>query len=333
MVLREITRKYFTSYLKDNCGFSDCTIVSYKTTMVQLIIYMEQVAGIMRDDIKVEDFTFARLNGFLDWLETERKVSISTRNNRLASLKTFFRYASHLCPEHLDVYHAVHAIKAKKMPQPVISYLTKAAVIFLMESIDSRDKVGLRDLAIIVLLYESAARVSELIGIRRNSLNLGEKAQVTLTGKGNKTRILPINAKVAALLKRYTNAYNIQDDEFLFFNKKREKLTRQGVAYILEKHISKAREAEANLFPTTFSPHCMRHSKAMHLLESGVQLYEIRDFLGHVSIMTTEIYARANPELKRRYLKEYTDKLNTADDFSEEQKETLEEWLTGAKHD
>ena len=151
-----------------------------------------------------------------------------------------------------------------------------------------------------------------------------------VTGKGNKTRIIPISSKAVSILNKYTAVYKIFDStEMLFTNKQSRPLTRSGIAYILRKHSDSARVKNPPIFGTAaIHPHVLRHSKAMHLLESGVNLIYIRDFLGHSSVITTEIYAKANPEIKRKYLESAASNIDTSvNKFSEKEKETLLEWL------
>ena len=183
------------------------------------------------------------------------------------------------------------------------------------------------DLCIISLLYESAARVTEFTNIKCYELKTTIPATLVLHGKGNKTRIVPVDKSVINLLKEYINTYEINPDEYLFFNSRRQKLTRKGIEYIVEKHFVIAKENNPELFPETFSPHCLRHSRAMHLLENGVNLIYIRDLLGHVSVTTTEIYSKANPEIKRKHIQEATKQLIDLEDYDIQEKDDLMEWL------
>ena len=209
-----------------------------------------------------------------------------------------------------------------------MNYLTVQAFEFLISIFNKRDLKQLRDMCIILLLYESGARVSELINIKVIEFRQTTPHTLILHGKGNKTRIVPIDSSVASLLTRYISLYNVSDQEYLFFNSRREKLTREGVNYILQVYFKKAKELRPDLFPVTISPHCLRHSKAMHLLENGVNLIYIRDLLGHVSVTTTEIYSKANPEIKRKHITEASKQLIGDDNgYSDEEKDELLNWL------
>ncbi|MGN8644398.1 tyrosine-type recombinase/integrase, partial [Catenibacterium mitsuokai] len=148
-----------------------------------------------------------------------------------------------------------------------MNYLTVEAFQDMLKSFDKNNMTDLRDLAIILTLYESGARVSELINIKLSDLRLTKPASVVLYGKGRKVRIIPLDYSVTEILKKYITVYKTKDSEYLFFNSKGEKLTREGVNYILQKHFIKAKEQNITIYPNTISPHCLRHSKAMHLLE------------------------------------------------------------------
>lgn len=208
-----------------------------------------------------------------------------------------------------------------------MNYLTVEAFQDMLKSFDKNNMRDLRDLAIILTLYESGARVSELINIKLPDLRLTKPASVVLYGKGRKVRIIPLDYSVTEILKKYITIYKIKDSEYLFFNSKGKKLTREGVNYILQKHFIKAKEKNLIIYPNTISPHCLRHSKAMHLLENGVNLIYIRDILGHSSVTTTEIYSKANPEVKRKHLLEVASKLKIEDNYSDEEKDELLDWL------
>lgn len=232
--------------------------------------------------------------------------------------------------EYLDTFQAVLDIPPKKGTSKTVDYLTVEAIMLLLKEPDSDSHSGIRDLAILSLLYESGCRVQELIDLRYGDLSLNSPATISVTGKGNKTRIIPISSKVVSILNKYTAIYKISDStEMLFTNRQSKPLTRSGIAYILKKHSDSARVKNPQIFGiAAIHPHVLRHSKAMHLLESGVNLIYIRDFLGHSSVITTEIYAKANPEIKRKYLENAASNIDiSVNKFSEKEKESLLEWL------
>lgn len=170
----------------------------------------------------------------------------------------------------------------------------------------NKTKEGRRDLVLLSLMYDSGARVQEIADLKVSDVRATEPATVKLTGKGNKSRIVPLMRPMAQLLKQYLDengwAEPYARDYPLFQNRANSKLTREGIAYIVKKYAAEAIKTAPQLFPDRFSPHCFRHSKAVHLLQSGVNLIYIRDFLGYVDIQTTEIYARIDGEMKRKAL-------------------------------
>lgn len=300
---------FFTNYLPNTVGYSENTIKSYRDTFVLLFLYAEEEHLTKRGKISIELFRKDTIVAFLEWLEIKRGVSVSTRNQRLAALKSFSRYMSLNTVEYLDTFQAVLDIPPKKGSSKTVDYLTVEAITLLLKEPDASSYSGIRDLAILSLLYESGCRVQELIDLKYGDLSLNSPATISVTGKGNKTRIIPISNKVVSILNKYTAIYKI--------------------SYIIKKHSDSARIKNPQIFGmATVHPHVLRHSKAMHLLESGVNLIYIRDFLGHSSVITTEIYAKSNPEIKRKYLENAASNIDiSVNKFSEKEKESLLEWL------
>ena len=188
--------------------------------------------------------------------------------------------------------------------------------------------IGVRDLAILTLLYDSASRVDELISLKCCDIDFIKKT-VNLYGKGKKQRVVPLISSTIKIIEKYMQIYNLSENstELLFFNSRNEKLTRMGINYIIEKYVKIAKENNPIEYQIKVSPHTFRHSKAMHLLESGVNLIYIRDFLGHSSITTTEIYAKTNPEIKRKAIEKHSENLSKKIHYSEKEKQDLLSWL------
>ena len=318
---------YFVKYLTNQKNVTVNTIKTYRDAFVLLLEFMLTTKSIKSDKLKISDFSYETINEFLDWLETHKSVSISTRNNRLAAIKSFFRYVSYVDPIHLNICSSILSIQKKKCSSKTMNYLSVDAYIDFINGFNKNNLKELRDLCIVLLLYESGARVSELINIKKEDIHLEKPYTVILHGKGRKIRSVPLDYSVIDVLKRYIKLYDISNDDYLFFNARREKLTREGVNYILQKHFEIAKENNKLLYPNTISPHCMRHSKAMHLLENGVNLIYIRDLLGHSSVTVTEIYSKANPEVKRKHILEAANRMEVNDDYNTEDKEELLEWL------
>jgi site-specific recombinase XerD len=243
---------------------------------------------------------------YLEWLEKTRHCIISTRNVRLAALHSFCRYLQLEFPDCIHPAQQILAIPVKRTRMNVIEYLTLDAMKLLLAKPNKRTREGRRDQILMSLLYESGARVQELADLKVGDIRIASPATVKLTGKGNKSRIVPIMKPMGELLKQYLKENNLTQaysfDYPLFTNRSKDKLTRAGIAYIVKKYTTEAIKEAPELFPEKLSPHCFRHSKAIHLLQSGINLVYIRDFLGHVDIRTTEIYTRIDGEMKRKAL-------------------------------
>lgn len=298
-----LSSKYLNTHLSVQQNLSNNTKTSYNTTFLLFEEFLEE-NGIPRGKLNFSHITRETVEDFLSWLETSRNCSISTRNQRLSALKAFFKYVRVVCPEHLYLCNQIiNDIHVKKAPKPVIKYLGKSAVAALLAQPNLRDEFGRRDLALLSLLYDAGIRVQELCDAKFRDLRLDGSPTIMVTGKGNKSRVTPLSAPNAEILRGYVSEKKAingsRPDDFLFTNHSGRQLTRGGVRYILKKYVNQANEANPDLTIPMVSPHGIRHTKAMHLLESGGNLIYIRDFLGHEEVETTQIYAKSNPEFKR----------------------------------
>jgi len=320
--------KFFSEYLPSNLGASINTVKSYRDAFVQFISFFEAKYKIKSSKLSFDYITVPSIEDFLLWLEEEKRISIATRNQRLAAIHSFFKYIQHREPAYFNLCTSILSIGFKKTSLSAISYLSLNEIKILFSLPNKKIKQEYRDLTMLVILYDTGARVQELIDLKLQQIRLDSKPIIYLQGKGNKTRVVPIGNDTANIIKKYIvdNAITIPTDN-LFKNKQQKPLTRAGVDYVLNKYIEIGRKQKPNLFKKTVSPHCMRHSKAMHLLEAGVNLIYIRDFLGHASVTTTEIYAKTNPELKRKFLEESSVSLGVTSKYSKQNKEDLLQWL------
>lgn len=320
--------KYFSDYLPNQLAASVHTIRSYRDTFVQLMEFYKETYHIPPEKLEYSSFSSQRMEEFLKWLEDTRKISIRTRNQRLAAVHAFFRYLQYRDPAGFSQCAQVMSVPFKKAPATVVSYMTLEETAFLFSLPDQKDDTQLRDLAVLVLLYESGARVQELTDLCPSNIRFGATNIITLHGKGNKTRRVPISADVAKILKIYIKRCGRNDpDSPLFVNRRGEKLTRAGTQYIIDKYINIGRKQQPDYFKNRITNHSFRHSKAMHLLEAGVNLIYIRDLLGHTSILTTEIYARSNPKIKEEQLKKNSTSINAKAKYGKKEKEDLIDWL------
>lgn len=328
--LTALITSFFTVYLPNVAGYSENTTKSYRDAFILLFCFADEKSLCPKGRITIAIFDKNNILNFLEWLETSRNASVSTRNQRLAALKSFCKYASSNSIENLDIFQQVLDIKPKKGTSKTVDYLSVTAITLLLKQPDSATHNGIRDLALLSLLYESGCRVQELINVKPGDISFNAPSTITVIGKGNKVRIIPLSSNAASIIHKYTKVYHLcNTEQQLFTNHRKEPLTRSGVAYILQKYVKQAKMKNPELFANTkVHPHVLRHSKAMHLLESGVNLIYIRDFLGHSSVTTTEIYAKSNPKIKRKYLEEAALNLDSAiDKYSEKEKQTLLEWL------
>jgi integrase/recombinase XerD len=295
--------KYFTRYLPNERGSSPQTIDAYRYAFILFLEYMEE-EGIPPEKMTIAEFTRDSMRGFLDWLENARHNSPATRNYRLAAMKGFVHYLKYEFPDYLDEYQRILAIPLKKTVNREISYLKTSGVKNLVAQVDVSEKNGLRDYVILLLLYTTGIRVSELIQLRVRDLSLTEPYTMRIHGKGNKGRYVPLLKTSLPYIDRYLALMNYNCEarynEVLFKNHMNKPFTRQGINYILKKYGCKARINGDTTIPKDLSPHKMRHTTAMELLTSGVDLIYIRDLLGHSSVTTTEIYARTDAQLKRK---------------------------------
>lgn len=294
---------YFSTYLPLTCGVSPNTCNSYRDAFKLLLLYFQGEKGIPANDIELRMLNRTLVSDFLDWLELQREVSVTTRNQRLAALKAFAHYVQYRNPEYLENCTDIITIRPKKHEKPVVPFLTEDELKALLAQPNPSTRQGLRDLTLLSLLYDSGARVQELTDLKLKDIRLTNPPMVTLTGKGRKARQVPLMKDTCKLLNTYIRNFNLDSEALtspLFFNKKGQALSRYGVTYILKKY---AFQAGLDCDSKKISPHVLRHTKAMHLLRAGVNMIYIRDFLGHVDISTTEVYARIDAEMKRKVLK------------------------------
>jgi len=303
---------YLSKYLPGERAASRNTILSYRDAFILFIGYMKTQKGITAEKLYLENITKPVVVEFLNWLQDKRKSSNATRNYRMAAIHSFFSYLQYEMPERINQWQEILSIKVKRMDKKSICYLTLDGIKLLLEQIDTTNRQGRRDLALLSLMYDSGARVQEIIDLSPSALRLENPTIVKLFGKGRKERIVPLQKEQVKILTEYIIENKLDRPEYntspLFPNNRGEKFTRSGIAYILNYYVEKARKYNPELIPNRISPHTLRHSKAMHLLQAGVNLVYIRDLLGHVTIQTTEIYARADSKQKREALeKAYED--------------------------
>ena len=281
------------------------TITSYRDTYIQLIKFMIDVKKVKSNKIQVEDLTNEVIIDFLNWIEKEKGNSISTRNQRLAAIHSLFQYIQMQVLEYMFQCQQIIGIPYKKAEKKTIGYLDEEKTKKLLSSPDISTKKGRRDQTLLSLLYDSGARVQELADLTVGDIRLDTPAQVKLTGKGRKTRSVPLMDKTVLLIKNYLKEQKLDTPIYsthpLFYNSQRKKLTRQGIAYILKRYANMCGIEE-------ISPHRIRHTKAMHLTEANINPIFIRDFIGHTDLKVTEIYSKTSVKMKREALEKLNEK-------------------------
>lgn len=271
--------KYLRDYLIVERNLSPNTVKSYKNTFQLLIEYLINIKKFKLIEINFNNITREIIIEFLNYLEESKANTIRTRNQRLAVIKSFYKYCAIDEIHNIDNINKILSIKSKKFTKKVINYLTEEELKEIFSSIDTTTRIGRRDLTILTLLYDTGARASEIINLRFEDIHLEDK-YVILTGKGNKQRIVPIMNKTRDLL----NAYFKENDIFEGL------ILKENASYELIRYIFK--KINQNYTNKTISPHVFRHTRAVHLLNNGVQLIYIKELLGHSSVITTEEYAK-----------------------------------------
>lgn len=301
-----LLKGFFEIYLPMERGVSNHTIRSYGATFQSLYTFFKDRQGIRADKLSIKDLSRQGINDYLDWLETEKGNKIQTRNSRLASIKAFCHYAQYKDFKNLAKWQEILSIKSKKTEMPYMSFLTQEGMKTLLSEVPTDTLQGRRHLAILAFMYDTGARANELISFSAHNLNLTRPYHVILSGKGRKKRIVPIHEKLVLILMAYMKDINVEPDNIstqpLFVNAHGRKLTSAGLTHIIMMYADKVREKHPALIPERLSPHSFRHSKATHLLQAGMNIIYVRDFLGHSSVRTTEGYVRMDSEQKRKAL-------------------------------
>ena len=301
---RSVTR-FLTNYLPGERNLSPQTIKSYSFALKMYIEFLNSSAGIKPEHIELKDVTAETITKFLASMGQPDSISPKTQNQRLSALKTFVRYAILEYPAFILNGQRILSIPSKRSAEHEITFLEKDAMKTLLATPYQGSDRGRRDLAMMALLYDSGARIQELIDIRVKNVRLQKPETVTLHGKGRKTRTVPIMEETAKIIESYMRDRRFLEqtacgDLYLFNSVNRAQFTRPGIAKIIKRHFTTARTDNPSVsFPKDIHPHALRASKAIHLLESGVDIIAIRDFLGHVSVSTTQVYLRVNSQAKR----------------------------------
>jgi site-specific recombinase XerD len=297
-----IVREFFCERLIAQQNASARTVASFRDTFRLLLCFCRDCRGRAPTALTLEDMDVPLVLAFLDHLEQQRGNSVSTRNARLAALRSFLKYAAARDPTNLPVVQRVLAIPMKRFQRPLLGYLSREEMEAILAAPDATTWSGQRDRVLFALMYNTGVRVSEAIGIQRADVALNPSRTVKINGKSRKQRVIPLWGSTADRLKEWLPRISPSPESPLFPNAHGRPLSRSGVEDGLEEAVQTATATCATLKGRRISPHTLRHTTAMHLLQSGVDLSVIAIWLGHESTETTHLYLEANLAMKEKAL-------------------------------
>ena len=303
--LAALLTSFFQEYLQRIRGASPHTVRAYRDAIRMFLVFLAEAHGRAVDELRLPDFDVEHVLAFLNHLEADRGNTARTRNCRLAALRSFFSHLVRNDPANAEQYSRVLALPAKRSQKRPAVYLEPEDVRAILRMPDRRTPLGLRDHALLMFMYNTGARVSETLALRGEDLELTRPRRVRLHGKGNKIRFCPLWRDTATALRRLIRQRPPAAGGAIFNNALGSPLTRDGVAYILEKHARKASAERPALRKCHATPHVLRHSCAVALLQAGVDLTVIRDYLGHAEIGTTNRYVSTNLGMRREALEAF----------------------------
>lgn len=301
--------EYFDVYLPSNKKCSKNTIASYADGFVTLFQFFKDEKSKNHYSIKYSDITAKTMDEYILWLQNQKNYSAASQKQRISSLSSFLKYASSREMDALSAYSAVSQTQTPKVPKKCFPYFTLEEIKTLLSTPKNTGKSGYRDVTILALMYDSGARAQEICDITICDITLAKTSSIRIHGKGNKTREIPISSDVSKIIKKYLaeSGRDLKDNrnDYLFPSQRSNRITTACIRNLVHKYVTAAKADNPDLFnEESYSPHSFRHSKAVHMLEAGVPLIYIRNFLGHESIQTTEIYLRIHQSSVSKILKE-----------------------------
>ena len=297
-----LLQRFFAERLIQQQNASPRTVVAYRDTFRLLLTYAERERGKPPVKLTLGDFDAALVLDFLAHLETERHNTVRSRNARLAAVRAFAHYVASQCPPALQLAQQILAIPMKRFERPLLEYLSRDEVQAVLAAPDTSTWFGRRDRLMFALLYNTGARVSEMIGIRVADVTLAATSSVRLRGKGRKQRTVPLWKETATEIRHWLKYADLRADQPLAPNRSGRPMTRTNVADRLALAITAATAQCPQLAGRRLSPHSWRHTTAMHLLQAGVDITVIALWLGHESPTTTHGYVEADLAMKERAL-------------------------------
>lgn len=298
-----LLQRFFVEHLGHQRAVSPCTIAAYRDTFRLLLSFAEAEIGKAPTALAVVDLDAQFILSFLHHLENDRKNGARSRNARWAALRSFLKYAAHYDLTALPVIQQALAIPMKRFDKPVLGFLSRSEMQAILEAPDPQTWAGQRDRALFSLMYNTGARVSEAIGLWVGDVVIDGTMAAHLHGKGRKERSVPLWRSTASLIRGWKRRLEgVGDDRFLFPSRSGERMARSNVTQRLKLAVATAAERQPQLARRSISPHTVRHTTAMHLLQSGVDITVIALWLGHESPATTHMYLQADLSMKERTL-------------------------------
>jgi len=303
-LLADFIKRFFSHYLPVQKGLSVNTILAYRDAVKLLLGYVADTVKTPVDNLTIEDITEKRVLGFLDECEQKRGCSPRTRNARLAAIRSLFDYIARQEPVLIVHCAQIRSIPLKRAEHKMVGYLEEKEMQGVLNAVDVNSRTGMRDRALLMLMYNTGARVSEIVALELDDLRLDDSAQIRLHGKGGKQRACPLWPETATVLKDYLHQQTLKqpDTQRLFLNANGAPITRFGIRCVTRKYGMQAQTSQPGIKSKPVNPHTIRHTSAMHLLRSGNDINMVSYWLGHADLNTTHIYLEIDMEMKRKMI-------------------------------
>lgn len=300
--LAPLLEAFFSERLQQQRRASPHTIAAYRDAFRLLLGFAKERTKKSPSDLLLSDIDAPLVGAFLDHLEKERGNRPQTRNLRLAAIRSFFRFAAFKAPEHAELIQRVLAIPQKRFDRDLVTFLTRPEADALLAAPDCNTWLGRRDHVLILVAVRTGLRASELTGLRADDCVFGTGAHVRCLGKGRKERCTPLDRKTAGALRAWIKDSGAKASDHVFPSRRGGRLSNDAVQRLVAKHVEVARQSCASLSRKHVTPHVLRHTIAVHLLEAGVDRSTIALWLGHEGVETTQIYLDADLAMKERAL-------------------------------
>lgn len=331
-MLFTLVHDFFKVYLPNIRKSSPHTIRAYQTSLELLLDFVKTKNQINLSQVTFEMIDCPMLCEFLDWIENERGCSVSTRNHRLMCIRSFYAYAAKMKPTTVIYYAQVEKVPRKRETQfEGIEHMTETAVKTILEQPDTKTSKGLRDRFLMILLYDTAARIQEVLDIRIKDVHIGKTPTVTLCGKGSKIRTIPLMSKTIEHFQNYIDIFHPEESlysrQYLFYvvrHGQKNPMCADNARRLIHSYGTAAKKSCSDV-PDNVYPHLWRHSRAMHLYQHGMDLTLLSQWLGHARLETTLVYAHADTEQKRKAIEKATSKDNPLNDRLDAARYTIDD--------